>query len=189
MFALGGLDMEIIFVFNDNDLAGLDIISEGDKDRLFCVNLCKAFRAGDLHISIDRSCLLTIKYDGEERSFTIKQKECEFFKKSLNGFWQGKLNFRISLFSIWDSGLSKFNKGCNIRFLPLKSKSFYKVDDLQSRLIESYIPPLIKTIKMIEKKEKNNIFIQKKLTGESFFPSPKPLFKASKIFTKQKALM
>lgn len=173
--------MEIIFVKNDNVLTGLDLIPKKEKDRLFVRGLCEAFKYGDLHISIDRSCLLIIGYDGGKRSFQIQRKDCEDFRIKMKSFWRGESEVRVGLFSVWDTEADDFKRGCNIRFIPLKSKPFNKADNLQTRLIESYVPPSLKIIR--RSKKPIDLSVQTELIsgGAKFTEFYKPLFKAPRL--------
>jgi hypothetical protein len=180
--------MKLDFIGQENNFVRLDLTPEKDRDRHFCAGTPKAFKAGDLHISIGQPYLV-IEYDGIKSSFKVKKKEREILKRALESFWRGELEFRVGCFSIWNDKLKEsYCDGCNIRFVKPK---FPKNNGtgLQRRLIESYIPPPPNNGEIKIKNKKNSIFIQKKLIDDGFFVSKRPLFKPVKSFTKQKVLL
>jgi hypothetical protein len=163
--------MKLSFIEHESDFIGLDLIPDGDEDRLFCREINKAFKAGDLHMRIDKSCLV-IEYDGESRSFPIKQKECEMIEKSLNAVFNGTIRFLIGSMLVYDSLSKEYYCICILRFLG-KAKN---ENDSQQKLVKSYIPPLESNKK--PNKNRPSLFIQRRLINEPFFiVNNRPLFK------------
>jgi hypothetical protein len=163
--------MKLSFIGLSNDFIGLDLIPEGVEDRRFCRKINQAFKDGDLHIGIDGSCLF-IEYDGESRSFIIKEKECELIEKSLNAVFKGTARFLVGSVVVYDESSKEYYCICILRFL---GKIKEGTEDFQQKITRSYIPPL----SFPEKKEprvKKDLSIQKKLTSEPFFVRERPLF-------------
>lgn len=163
--------MKLDFIEFEDDFMGLDLIPEGIEDRHFCRGLNKAYKAGDLHICIDKSYLI-IEYDGEKRSFKIRTKECEMIEKSLNAVFNGTARFLVGSISAYDDSSKEYYCICILRFF---GKIKDGINGFQQKLVKSYIPPMENNNK--SKGNKLNLSIQRRLINEPFFIANKrPLF-------------
>ena len=165
--------MKLVFIEDNDDFIGLDLIPEEDGDRHFCRGINMAFRVGDLHICTEKSCLI-IGYDGEERSFQIKEKERIAIKKSLNAVFNGTARFLAGSTLVYDVSSKSYYCICILRLL---GKIKEEGSDFQRKLVKSYIPPLI-LVNGRSNGKSHNLSIQKKLTDDSFsIAQNKPLFR------------
>jgi hypothetical protein len=169
--------MKLNFIGLDSDFIGLDLIPEGIEDRQFCRKINQAFKAGDLHMRIDGSCLF-IEYDGESRSFKIKKKECELIEKSLKAVFKGIARFLVGSVMVYDESSKGYYCICILRF---SGKIKEGTDDFQQKITISYIPPLSFPERKKPGARKKPLSIQEKLTDESFFVQKRPLFPTSRI--------
>jgi len=161
-------------IFAEKDFIGLDLIPEDLLDRKFCRGINFAFKVGDLHMCIEESSLI-IGYDGEKRSFIIKDKECEAIDRSLNAVFNGTARFFAGSILVVDDITKQSYCICIIR-LHMKVKD--EGNDFQCRITKSYIPPLFPTERDRGSYKKRKIYVQDKLMDEPFFDPffNRPLF-------------
>jgi hypothetical protein len=134
---------EKIIGYERGDSVGSELFPESKNDYDLCEGLEKAYKRGDLFISIVDSCLV-IEYDGIKGSFPISRKMVEAFERNFESFWRRELEIRVGRSSIWNNKAKTFcYESCSMRFV--RTKSFMKkVPQVRTerRLISSYISPM-----------------------------------------------
>lgn len=132
--------MKLEFVKSGDDFIGLDLLPEGVEDRRFCRDINRAFRAGDLHISTDKSRHIIVEYDGECRSFPIKERECLIIDESLEEVFHGEARFMVGSSLVYDHDDPYCI--CILRFHRFPKKELVEKGDFQQKITKSYIPPV-----------------------------------------------
>lgn len=161
-------NVKLELLANEEDFISFDLIPKGEKEVSQCIDIVSFFKAGNLRVSVEQSCLI-IEYGGRNHSFTINEKEREALEEGIIKVWHGKHKFMIG--SCFDSCRFIFNKP--------KRPSTAKIDYCQKRLISLYVPPPGVSVK---KKTVEEIFKEIKVDAQERLNSQEPNFSIHPLF-------
>jgi hypothetical protein len=153
---------------NEKDFISFDLIPKGEKEVSQCIEIVSFFKAGNLRVSVEQSCLI-IEYGGENHSFTINERERKAFEEGIIKVWHGEHKFMIG--SCFDSCKFIFNKP--------KRPSTAKIDYCQKRLISLYAPPPAVSVK---RKTVEEIFKKIKVDTQERLIDQEPNFLIQPLF-------